>query len=103
MRNGITKTFFNGKFGFGQSAVLLKPSADCPATMLYMNEGTPMKKSNIFCIFYWQLYYIYRLGDQAKWLHLFNWSYHLAYFESLISTISLSHKNITDIVFIRGV
>lgn len=52
--------FFSGKFGFGQSAVLLKPSADCPATMLYMNEGTPMKKN--------QIYSAYSIGNYITYI-----------------------------------
>ncbi|KAF7140806.1 hypothetical protein RHSIM_Rhsim06G0109000 [Rhododendron simsii] len=52
------KTFFDlGEFGFGQSAVSLKPLADCPAHAVFMDgyyagqHGKPIKISNVFCIF----------------------------------------------------
>ncbi|KAM3707334.1 hypothetical protein ACB098_02G019000 [Castanea mollissima] len=52
------KTFFDsGEFGFGQSAVSLKPLADCPANAVFLDsyfassDGTPVKISNAFCIF----------------------------------------------------
>ncbi|GMY27428.1 amine oxidase [copper-containing] alpha 2, peroxisomal-like [Fagus crenata] len=52
------KTFFDsGEFGFGQSAVSLKPLADCPANAVFLDsyyateDGTPVKISNTFCIF----------------------------------------------------
>ncbi|KAK9288017.1 hypothetical protein L1049_016462 [Liquidambar formosana] len=52
------KTFFDlGEFGIGQSAVPLKPMADCPANAVFMDgyyagqDGKPVKVSNVFCIF----------------------------------------------------
>jgi primary-amine oxidase len=52
------RSFFDcGEFGFGQSAVSLKPLADCPANTVFLDsyyaakDGTPVKISNTFCIF----------------------------------------------------
>ena len=52
------KTFFDSdEFGFGQSAVSLKPLADCPTNAVFLDayyassDGTPVKISNAFCIF----------------------------------------------------
>ncbi|CAK9139674.1 unnamed protein product [Ilex paraguariensis] len=52
------KTFIDaGEFGFGQSAVSLKPMEDCPAHAVFMDgyyagqDGKPVKISNVFCIF----------------------------------------------------
>ncbi|CAK9170807.1 unnamed protein product [Ilex paraguariensis] len=52
------KTFLDsGEFGFGQSAVSLKPMEDCPAHAVFMDgyyaggDGKPIKISNVFCIF----------------------------------------------------
>ncbi|GMY27430.1 amine oxidase [copper-containing] alpha 2, peroxisomal-like [Fagus crenata] len=52
------KNFFDcGEFGFGQSAVSLKPLADCPTNAVFLDlyyaaeDGTLVKISNTFCIF----------------------------------------------------
>jgi primary-amine oxidase len=52
------KNFFDGgEFGFGQSAVSLKPLANCPANAVFLEsyyiaeDGTLVKISNTFCIF----------------------------------------------------
>nr|QPD99060.1 copper amine oxidase II [Morus alba] len=52
------KTFFDcGEFGFGQSAVPLVTSADCPANAKFVDafyagpDGTPVNISNAICIF----------------------------------------------------
>ncbi|KAA8548634.1 hypothetical protein F0562_000318 [Nyssa sinensis] len=52
------KTFLDaGEFGFGLSAVSLKPMHDCPAHAVFMDayyaaqDGQPTQISNVFCIF----------------------------------------------------
>ncbi|KAI4317800.1 hypothetical protein L6164_025641 [Bauhinia variegata] len=52
------ETFFDsGEFGFGQSASSLEPFTDCPANAAFLDayyassDGTPVKISNVFCIF----------------------------------------------------
>ncbi|KAJ4850975.1 hypothetical protein Tsubulata_041695 [Turnera subulata] len=52
------KTFFDcGEYGFGQSAASLIPLADCPNNAVFLDgyyaghDGTPVKVSNVFCVF----------------------------------------------------
>ncbi|KAK4800834.1 hypothetical protein SAY86_021321 [Trapa natans] len=52
------RTFFDaGEYGLGLSAVPLQPSTDCPANAVFLDaylaahDGSPVKMSNVFCIF----------------------------------------------------
>ena len=52
------RTFFDaGEFGFGICAVPLEPLRDCPQNAVFMDgyltgqDGTPVKMSNVFCVF----------------------------------------------------
>ncbi|KAI8003554.1 hypothetical protein LOK49_LG08G03019 [Camellia lanceoleosa] len=52
------KTYFDaGEFGFGSSAISLQPHTDCPPNAVFMDgyyanqDGTPVKISNVFCVF----------------------------------------------------
>ncbi|KAL3812635.1 hypothetical protein ACJIZ3_013903 [Penstemon smallii] len=52
------RTFLDaGEFGFGLCAMPLQPSTDCPPNAVFLDgfyttqDGTPTKKSNVFCVF----------------------------------------------------
>lgn len=52
------RTFLDaGEYGFGLSAVPLEPFNDCPENAIFMDgyytgqDGTPVKVSNVFCVF----------------------------------------------------
>lgn len=63
------RTFLDaGEYGFGLCAVPLEPLTDCPENAMFIDgyftgqDGTPVKKPNVFCVFE-------RYAGDVMWRH----------------------------------